>query len=59
VVQASESTRREFSPATPAQPLTDYRQALDDRNSTNVKDGLERVVAAIKRATEALKKGRE
>jgi len=40
-----------------AQPLTDYRQALDDRNSTNVKDGLERVVAAIKRATEALKKG--
>jgi N-acetylated-alpha-linked acidic dipeptidase len=40
-----------------AQPLTDYRQALDDRNSTNVKDGLERVVAAIKRATEVLKKG--
>ena len=42
-----------------AQPLTDFRQALDDRNSTNVKDGLERVVAAIKRATEVLRKGRE
>jgi N-acetylated-alpha-linked acidic dipeptidase len=42
-----------------AQPLTDFRQALDDRNSTNVKDGLDRVVAAIKRATEVLRKGRE
>jgi len=42
-----------------AQPLTDFRQALDDRNSTNVKEGLERVIAAIKRATEVLKKGRE
>ncbi|HEX3085132.1 MAG TPA: M28 family metallopeptidase [Pyrinomonadaceae bacterium] len=42
-----------------AQPLTDFRQALDDRNSTHVKDGLDRVVAAIKRATEVLRKGRE
>jgi N-acetylated-alpha-linked acidic dipeptidase len=42
-----------------AQPLTDFRQALDDRNSTNVKDGLEKVMAAIKRATEVLRKGRE
>ena len=42
-----------------AQPLTDYRQALDDRNSTNVKEGLERIVAAIKRAAEVLRKGRE
>ena len=42
-----------------AQPLTDFRQALDDRNSTNVKDGLDRIIAAIKRATEALRKGRE
>jgi N-acetylated-alpha-linked acidic dipeptidase len=42
-----------------AQPLTDFRQALDDRNSTNMKDGLDRIVAALKRATEVLKKGRE
>jgi N-acetylated-alpha-linked acidic dipeptidase len=42
-----------------AQPLTDFRQAIDDRNTTNLKDGLTRVVAAIDRATEVLKKGRE
>jgi N-acetylated-alpha-linked acidic dipeptidase len=42
-----------------AQPLTDFRQGLDDRNTTNVKDGLDRVIAAIKRATEVLRKGRE
>ena len=39
-----------------AQPLTDFQQALDDRNTTNVREGLERVVAAIKRATEVLRK---
>jgi len=39
-----------------AQPLTDFRQALDDRNSTNLKAGLERIVEAIKRATEVLKR---
>jgi len=38
-----------------AQPLTDFRQALDDRNSTNAKEGLERIVEAIKRATKTLK----
>ena len=42
-----------------AQPLTDFRQALDDRNSTNIKEGLDRVIAAIKRASEVLKRGRE
>ncbi|HYX29835.1 MAG TPA: transferrin receptor-like dimerization domain-containing protein, partial [Pyrinomonadaceae bacterium] len=42
-----------------SQPLTDFRQALDDRNSTNMKTGLERIVAAINRATEVLKKGME
>ena len=42
-----------------AQPLTDFRQAIDDRNTTNLKDGLARVVAAIDRATEVLKTGRE
>jgi N-acetylated-alpha-linked acidic dipeptidase len=42
-----------------SQPLTDFRQALDDRNTTNSKEGLERVVAAINRATEVLKKARD
>src|SRR6185369_13945517 len=38
-----------------AQPLTDFRQSLDDRNSVNAKEGLERLVEAIKRATATLK----
>ncbi|HEV8168920.1 MAG TPA: transferrin receptor-like dimerization domain-containing protein, partial [Pyrinomonadaceae bacterium] len=38
-----------------AQPLTDFRQALDDRNTTNAKEGLARIVEAIKRATKTLK----
>ena len=38
-----------------AQPLTDFRQALDDRNSTTAKESLERIVEAIKRATKTLK----
>jgi N-acetylated-alpha-linked acidic dipeptidase len=42
-----------------SQPLTDFRQALDDRNTTNLKSGLERIIAAINRATEVLKKGRD
>jgi len=40
-----------------AQPLTDFRQALDDRNSANAKESLERIVAAIKRVTATLKSG--
>ena len=42
-----------------SQPLTDFRQALDDRNTTNLKSGLERIVAAINRGTEVLKKARD
>jgi N-acetylated-alpha-linked acidic dipeptidase len=42
-----------------AQPLTDFRQALDDRNTTNAKEGLDRIISAIKRATDVLKKGSE
>jgi N-acetylated-alpha-linked acidic dipeptidase len=42
-----------------SQPLTDFRQAIDDRNLTAEKEGLDRVIAAINRATEVLKKGRE
>jgi len=38
-----------------AQPLTDFRQAIDDRNSVNAKESLERIVEAIKRVTKTLK----
>jgi N-acetylated-alpha-linked acidic dipeptidase len=38
-----------------AQPLTDFRQALDDRNSAQAKESLERIVEAIKRVTNTLK----
>ena len=37
-----------------AQPLTDFRQALDDRNAVNAKESLERIIQAIKRATKTL-----
>jgi N-acetylated-alpha-linked acidic dipeptidase len=42
-----------------SQPLTDFRQAIDDRNLTAEKEGLGRVIEAINRATEVLKKGKE
>ena len=42
-----------------SQPLTDFRQALDDRNTSNLKEGLQRIVAAINRATAVLKKARD
>jgi len=38
-----------------SQPLTDFRQALDDRNTTNAKEGLGRIVEALKRATRTLR----
>ena len=38
-----------------AQPLTDFRQALDDRNSMNARESLARIVDSIKRATEVLR----
>ena len=38
-----------------AQPLTDFRQALDDRNTNNAKESLKRIVDALKRATTTLK----
>jgi len=41
-----------------AQPLTDFRQGLDERNGANAKEGLERIVEAIKRATTTLKAAR-
>jgi N-acetylated-alpha-linked acidic dipeptidase len=41
-----------------AQPLTDFRQALDDRNGINAKESLEKIVQAIKRATNTLRQAR-
>ena len=38
-----------------AQPLTDFRQAIDDRNSAIAKESLERIVEAIKRVTKTLR----
>lgn len=38
-----------------AQPLTDFRQALDERNTTNARESLTRIVEAIKRATNVLR----
>lgn len=42
-----------------AQPLTDFRQGLDDRSGANAKEGLERIVEAVTRATRTLKEGRD
>jgi N-acetylated-alpha-linked acidic dipeptidase len=42
-----------------AQPLPDFRQALEDRNTSNAVEGLARIVAAIDRATETLRKARD
>lgn len=42
-----------------AQPLPDFRQALDDRNSANAQEALERIVVAINRATDTLRKARD
>ena len=42
-----------------AQPLTDFRQALDDRNGANAKESLEKIVQAIKRATNTLKQAHD
>jgi N-acetylated-alpha-linked acidic dipeptidase len=39
-----------------AQPLPDLRQAIDDRNTVNTREAAVRIVEAIKRATEVLKK---
>jgi len=42
-----------------ALPLPDFRQALDDRNTANAQEGLNRIVQALKRATETLREGSE
>ncbi len=38
-----------------AQPLTDFRQAIDDRNAGNARESLEKIVDSIKRVTRTLK----
>src|SRR5215212_3426022 len=38
-----------------AQPLTDFRQAIDDRNSVAAKESLEKIIDSIKRVTATLK----
>ena len=42
-----------------AQPLTDFRQAIDERNSAGIKAALDKIVDAIKRATNALREARD
>jgi N-acetylated-alpha-linked acidic dipeptidase len=42
-----------------AQPLPDLRQAIEDRNTANAREASVRIVEAIKRATDELKKARE
>ncbi len=42
-----------------AQPLPDFRQALDDRNKSNAAEALGRIVEALNRATETLRKARD
>ncbi|MEP6568419.1 MAG: M28 family metallopeptidase [Acidobacteriota bacterium] len=42
-----------------AQPLPDFRQALDDRNTNNAAEALGRIVEAINRAAETLRKARD
>jgi N-acetylated-alpha-linked acidic dipeptidase len=42
-----------------AQPLPDFRQALDDRNTVDAGEALKRIVEALRRATETLRKARD
>jgi N-acetylated-alpha-linked acidic dipeptidase len=42
-----------------AQPLTDFRQSIDDRNSGTTRESLARIVDALKRATNTLRKARD
>lgn len=42
-----------------AQPLPDFRQALEDRNNGNAKEALQRIVEVLKRATESLRQARD
>ncbi|MEP6743003.1 MAG: transferrin receptor-like dimerization domain-containing protein, partial [bacterium] len=56
-------THQVYAPGTytgyAAQPLPDFRQALDDRNTVNAGEALTRIVEALKRAAETLRKARD
>lgn len=42
-----------------AQPLPDFRQALEDRNTVNAGEALTRIIEALRRATDTLRKARD
>jgi N-acetylated-alpha-linked acidic dipeptidase len=42
-----------------AQPLTDFRQALDERNAAGMREALTKIIESIKRATDVLRQVRE
>ncbi len=42
-----------------AQPLPDFRQGLDDRNSTSAKESLQRIIELLKGATDTLRQARD
>ena len=42
-----------------AQPLADFRQALDDRNTVNAAESLQRIVESIRRATNRLRQAQD
>jgi N-acetylated-alpha-linked acidic dipeptidase len=42
-----------------AQPLPDFRQAIDDRNGRNAAEALTRITSAINRAADTLKRARD
>ncbi|MGI8732892.1 MAG: M28 family metallopeptidase [Pyrinomonadaceae bacterium] len=42
-----------------AQPLPDFRQGLDDRNSSNAREALQRIVSVLQRATDTLRRARD
>jgi N-acetylated-alpha-linked acidic dipeptidase len=42
-----------------AQPLPDFRQALDDRNTANATEALGRIVEALNRAADTLRHARD
>lgn len=42
-----------------AQPLPDLRQAIDDRNGANAGEAAARIIEALKRATEVLRRARD
>jgi N-acetylated-alpha-linked acidic dipeptidase len=42
-----------------AQPLPDFRQAIEDRNSANAREASARIIAALNHATDVLRRARD